>query len=85
MRSIEGRAKKALLFNLLTEVGYITAKIQKVAYSNPELKDRLVAAIRADKLEIQKLKEELKKAERKYLENLDSLFDALRKLKGTVI
>lgn len=84
-RAIEDRAKKALLFNLLSEAGYVTAKMQKVTYTNEELKDRLITAIRNDKIEIRSLKGKLVQADKKYKENLDNLFETLRKLKGNVI
>lgn len=83
--SIEARAKKGLLFTLLTEVGYKTAKMQKVTYTNEELKDRLVAAIRSDKCEIQSLRNKLKQADKKYIKNLDNLFDILQQLRGNKI
>ena len=84
-KAIENRAKKALLFNLLSEAGYVTAKMQKVTYTNVELKERLITAIRNDKIEIQSLKTKLVQADKKYKENLDNLFEALRKLKGNVV
>ena len=84
-RSIEDRAKKALLFNLLTEVGYETAKMQKVTYTDKELNDRLVAAIRNDKCEIQSLRNKLELVDKKYIKNLDDLFDILQQLRGNKI
>jgi len=84
-RSIEERATKLLLLGLLTEAGYDTLKMQRHKFTVDELKKRLIAKIRSDKLVIKTLNKTLSAEQKKYTENLDTLFDQLRELKGTVI
>jgi hypothetical protein len=74
-KSIEERAKRVMLFGLLAEAGYVTAKMQKLCYSSQELKDRLVAAIRTDKLTIKELRKKIEEIRKENEARAQILFD----------
>lgn len=74
-----------LLYSLLAESGYDVMKMQKVKYATSELKDRVIASIHRDKLEIQDLKKEVENEKDSYIKNLDTMFTTLRKLKGKTL
>lgn len=74
-KSIEERAKRVMLFGLLSEAGYVTAKMQKLCYSSQELKDRLVAAIRTDKIMVKELKKKIEKIRKENEARAQILFD----------
>jgi hypothetical protein len=74
-QSIEEKARRAMLFALLAEAGYEIAKMQKLCYTSWELRERLIAAIRTDKLTIKELRKKIEEIRKENESRAQILFD----------
>jgi len=71
--------KKPLLFDLLVECGYNTEKMWNLSYAVKELKDRVIASIRQDKIRIKELEKNLVKIREENEARAQVLFDFCKK------
>lgn len=69
------KIQKALLYDLLAELGYDAMKMQRYLYAAPELKKRAVARIRRNKIEIRELEKKIEEIRKENEARAQILFD----------
>lgn len=79
-QAITERDRRILLYSLLSEIGYDVLKMQKLMYTSGELRKRLVAAIRNQKIELANKEKQLQALTKKQSKQFDLFFEALKKL-----
>jgi len=77
--AIGEKIKKPLLFRLLAEQGYNVDKMWNRSYTAKELRDRVIASIRQDKLYIKTLEKNLAKMRKENETKAQILFDFCKK------